>query len=97
MQNAPSKPSAARVYFCWLGEIVGLNIRVLLSRMAKILSSMLYQAVRGKIILGWVTFPGYVPYPAMVTLPKLMKFTQPGYGYPSWVKLPRLGNFTQPG
>ena len=42
----------------------------LLSRMAKILSSMLYQAVRGKIILGWVTFPGYV------TLPSHGNFTQ---------------------
>ena len=31
-----------------------------LSPTAKILSSILYQAVRGKIILGWVTFPGYV-------------------------------------
>ena len=25
---------------------------------------MLYQAVRGKIILGWITFPGYVTLPS---------------------------------
>ena len=30
-------------------------------QMKKKLSSILYQAVRGKIILGWVTFPGYLP------------------------------------
>ena len=78
--------------------------------MAKILSSMLYQAVRGKIILGWVTFPGYVTlpslgnftqtdviYPAWVWLPSLGMVTQPGYGYPSWVKLPRLGKIIQLG
>ena len=38
--------------------------------MAKILSSMLYQAVGGKIILGWVTFLGYV------TLTSQGNFTQ---------------------
>ena len=61
MENVPSKP----VNF-WSEDIR------FLSRMAKISSSMLYQAVRGKIILGWVTFPGYVPHQAMVTLPKMM-------------------------
>ena len=38
--------------------------------MAKLLSSMLYQAVGGKIILGWVTFLGFV------TLPIQGNFTQ---------------------
>ena len=65
---------------------------------------MLYQAVRGKSILGWVTFPGYITLPslgnftktdvvyrALVWLPSLGMVTQPEYAYPSWVKLPRLG------
>ena len=34
------------------------------TKMAKILSSMLYQAGEGKIILGWVTFLGYVTLPS---------------------------------
>ena len=54
----------------------------LLSRMAKILSSMLYQAVGGKIILGWVTFLCFV------TLPIQGKFTQTDIVYPAWVWLP---------
>ena len=52
---------------------------------------MLYQAVRGKIILAWVTFSGYVP------LPSHGKFTQPKFGTPAWVNLPKLGKFTQAG
>ena len=52
---------------------------------------MLYQAVRGKIILGWVTFPGYV------TLPSLGNFTQTDVVYPAWVWLPSLGMITQAG
>ena len=65
---------------------------------------MLYQAVVGEIILGRVTFSGYVTlprhgnlsqtdvvYPAWVWLPKLGKVTQAG------VKLPSRGTFTQPG
>ena len=55
-------------------------MRFLLSPMANTLFSMLYQAVRGNIILGWVTFPGYVPYRAMVTLPKPINFTVQGKG-----------------
>ena len=58
--------------------------------MAKILSSMFYQAVRGKLILGWVTFQGYV------TLPSLGNFTQTDVVYPAWVWLPSLGMVTQP-
>ena len=52
---------------------------------------MLYQAVRGKIILGWVTFPGYV------TLPSHGNFTQTDVVYPAWVRLPKLGKVTQAG
>ena len=63
----------------------------LLLQMAKILSSMLYQAVRGKIILGWVILPGYV------TLPILGNFTQTDVVYPAWVWLPSLGTVTQAG
>ena len=59
--------------------------------MAKILFSMLDQAVRGKIIVGWVTFPGYV------TLTSLCNFTQTGVVYPAWVRLPRLSAVTQAG
>mgnify|MGYP000371361967 FL=1 len=59
--------------------------------MAKILSSMLYQAVGGKIILGWVTFLGYV------TLPSQGNFTQTDVVYPAWVWLPSLGTVTQAG
>ena len=54
----------------------------LLSQMAKILSSMLYQAVGDKIILGWVTFLGYV------TLLSQGNFTQNDVVYPAWVWLP---------
>ena len=81
-----------------------------LLRMAQILSSMIYQAVRGKIILGWVSFPGYVTlpslgnftqtgvvYPAWVWLASLGMVTQPEYGYPTLVKLPKLSKITQPG
>ena len=79
-------------------------------RMAKILISMLYHTVGGKIILGLVTFPGNVTtpsfgnytsinvvYPDLVWLPSLVVVTQPEYGYPSWVKLPSIGKITQPG
>ena len=51
MENVPSKPSAARVIFLALVNFWYEYTR-LLSGMAKILSSMLYQAVGGKIILG---------------------------------------------
>ena len=51
---------------------------------------MLYQAVRGKIILGWVTFQGYV------TLPTLGNFTQTDVVYPAWVWLSSLGMVIQP-
>ena len=59
--------------------------------MAKILSSMLYQAVRREIILGWVTFSGIVP------LPSHGNFTQTDVVYPAWVRLPKLGKDTQAG
>ena len=65
--------------------------------MAKILSSMVYQAVRGKIILGWVTFPGYVTLPSHGNFTQTDVVTQPEYGYPGWVRLPRLGKENQPG
>ena len=58
-ENVPSKPSAARVIFLARVNFWSEHTRFL-SRMGKILSSMLFQAVRGKIILGVVTFPGYV-------------------------------------
>ena len=77
-------------------------------QMAKILSSRLYQAVGRKIILGWVTFLGYVTlpsqgnfpqtdvvYPAWVWLPSLGTVTQAGYIYTGWVKLPSLGIFEE--
>ena len=50
---------------------------------------MLYQAVGGKIILGWVTFLGYV------TLPSQGNFIQTDVVYPAWVWLPSLGKITQ--
>ena len=59
--------------------------------MAKIISSMLYQAVRGKIMLGWVTFPGYV------TLPSHGNFTQTDVVSPASVRLPSLGIVTKAG
>ena len=71
MENVQSMPSAAGVIFFDSGKFWSEHTRFL-SQMGKILSSMLYQAVRGNIIQGWVTFPGYVPYPAMVILPKMM-------------------------
>ena len=52
---------------------------------------MLWQAVRGEIILGWVTFPGYV------TLPSHGNFTQTDVAYPAWVWLPSLGTNIQAG
>ena len=90
MENVPSKPSAARVIFLARVNFWYEHTR-LLSRMAKILSSMLYQAVGGKIILGWVTFLGYV------TLPSQGNFTQTDVVYPAWVWLPSLGTVTQAG
>ena len=57
MENVPSKPSAARVIFLARVNFWYEQTR-LLSRMAKTLSSMLYQAVGGKIILGKVTQAG---------------------------------------
>ena len=57
--------------------------------MAKILSSMLYQAVRGEIILGWVTFSGFVPLPSHGNL------TQTDVVYPALVWLPSLRTVTQ--
>ena len=72
--------------------------------------SMLYEAVRGKFILGWVTFKGYltlpshtnftqtdIVYPALVWLPSLGVVTQPRYCYPAWVLLPSLSTVTQAG
>ena len=59
--------------------------------MAKVLSSMLYQAVGGKIILGWVTFPGYI------TLLSLANFTQTDVVYPALVWLPSLRTVAQAG
>ena len=58
--------------------------------MANILSSMHYKAVRSKIILGWVPFPGYV------TLPSYGNFTQTDVFYPAWVWFPSVGMVTQP-
>ena len=88
MENVPSKPSVARVIFFGSGKFWSEHTRFL-PRIAKILSSMLDQAMRGKIILGWVTFPGYV------TLPSHGNFTQTDVVYPAWVWLPSLGTVTQ--
>ena len=56
--------------------------RHFLSEMAKILFIMLYQSVRYKIIMGCVTFPGYV------ALASLGNFTQTDVVYRAgWVKL----------
>ena len=79
MYKVPSKPSAALVIFFARVNFWYEHMR-LLSRMAKILSSMLYQAVGGKLILGWVTFLVYV------TLPIQGNFTQTEV-YPAWVWL----------
>ena len=49
---------------------------------------MLYQAVRGKISLGWLTFPSYE------TLPSLGNFTQTDVVYPAWVWLLSLSTVT---
>ena len=54
----------------------------ILSQMAKILSSLLYQAVEGKIILGCVTFLDYV------TLPSQGKSTKTDVVNPAWLWLP---------
>ena len=50
MENVLSKPSPARVIFLGSGKIWSEHTHFLL-QMANTLSSMLYQAVRGKIIL----------------------------------------------
>ena len=52
---------------------------------------MLYYAVRGKIIMGWVIFPGYV------TLPSYGNFTQTDVVYAALVWLPSLGTVTKAG
>ena len=67
MENVPSKPSAAWVIFFGSGKFLVWTY------------SMLYQAVGGKIILGWVTFLGYV------TIPSQGNFTQTDVVYPAWV------------
>ena len=81
MENVPSKPSAARVIFLARVNFSYEHTR-LLSRMAKIFFSMLYQAVGGKLILGWVTFLGYL------TLSSQGNFTQTDVVYPACVWLP---------
>ena len=81
MENVPSKPSATREFFLARVNFCYQHTRIV-SRMAKILSSMHYQAVGGKIILGWVTFLGYV------TLPSQGNFTKTDVVYPAWVWLP---------
>ena len=65
MENVPSKPNAARVNFFDSGNFFVWTYAFFVAN-GEILFSMLYQAVRGQLILDWVTFPGYV------TLPKLM-------------------------
>ena len=52
---------------------------------------MLYKALRGKMSMGWVTFPGYV------ILPSHSNFTQIDVVYQAWVPLPKLGKVTQAG
>ena len=90
MENVTSKPSAAQVVSFGSCNFFSQKIRIFLLRMAKILSSMLYQDVRGKIILDWVTFLSYV------TLPSHGNFFQTDVVYPAWVWLPNLGKVTQP-
>ena len=81
MEKVPSKASATWVIFlAWVN--FWYERTRLLSGMAKILSSMLYQAVGGKINLVWVTFLGYV------TLPSQGNFTQTDVVYPAWLWLP---------
>ena len=92
MENVPSKPSAAQAFFFSLGKFLVLTYAVFfLLRIAKIFSSMLYQAVGVEIILGWVIFPGYV------TLPSTGNFTQTDVVYPAWIWVLSLCNFSQPG
>ena len=79
MENVPSKPSAARVIFLVRVNFWYEHMRLLL-QMANILSSMLYRAVGGKIILGWITFLGYVTLPsqgALISLNCPDKFSLP--------------------
>ena len=47
MENVPSKPSAAWVIFLGSVKCFGVNIRVFVLQMARILCSMLYLAVGG--------------------------------------------------
>ena len=90
LENVPSKPSAAWVIIFGSGKFL-VSTYPFLSRMAKMLTNMLYQAVRGQLILGWVIFPGYV------TLPSHGNFTQTDVVYPAWVWLPSLAMVTQAG
>ena len=79
MENVPSKPSTARViFFAWV-NFWSEHTRFL-SQMENILSSILYQAVRGKIILDWVTFQGYVTLPSHGNFTQTDVVIQHGYG-----------------
>ena len=55
MENVPSKPNTAGVNF-WLRYNFGQKMRVFFVANGNILSGTLYQALRGKIILGLVTW-----------------------------------------
>ena len=55
---------------------------------------MLYQVVRVEIILGWVTFSGFVPLPSHGNLTQNDVVSQPWYDYPACVLLPKLGKVT---
>ena len=78
MENVPTKPSAARVIVLARVNFCYEHTR----QMAKITTSMPYQAVGGKIILGWVTFLSYV------TLPSQGNYIQTDVVYPALVGYP---------
>ena len=69
MENVPSKPSAARVIFFDWGKFL-------------VWTYASFVAYGENIILGWVTFLGYV------TLPSQGNFIQTDIVYPAWVWLP---------
>ena len=90
MENVPSKPSAGRVTFFGSGKFLVWTYASFVANGENIIQYAL-PSCGGKIILGWVTFLGYV------TLPSQGNFTQTDVVYPAWVWLPSLGTIAQAG
>ena len=74
MENVPSKPSAAQEFFL-------ARVNFWYEHGENIIQYAL-PSCGGKLILGWVTFLGYVP------LPSQGNFIQTDVVYPAWVWLP---------